>query len=215
VALVPDCNASEIAVLLFQSRLTPGFFYFSIARFDLAIITFDKERVRNTVREEIPVHQPAKGGGIMKFLKMFVTSLVTGLLLSWAVPTLSDTLSSLDGVGNTTHRLVKISEGVKKELQKDPSWRTCGDYFARRDEGGERVAFFFFEKGPFTAGPSRNIVFAYTDIHGMNPLANTEKDLSTVFVRDNEQGRKFQIKMNLEDYATWLSCFGKGRKYWG
>lgn len=146
----------------------------------------------------------------MKYVLVFVIG-----LLFLTTPALPETLRSLEDVGNMTHRLVKISDGVKEELQKDPRWRTCGDYFARRDEGRERIALFFFEKEPFTAGPSRSIVFAYTDIHGMDPVANKEKDLSTVFVRDDEQGRKFQLKMNLEDYAAWLSCFGKGRKYQG
>lgn len=149
----------------------------------------------------------------MKFLKIFAVAILIGLMFFWTTPVLPDTLRPLEGVGNMRHRLVKLSEGMKEELQKDPSWRICGEYFARRDEDGERIALFFFEREPFTGGPSKNIVFAYTEIHGMDPLANREKDISTVFVRDNEQGRKFQIKMNLEDYAAWSSCFGKGRKY--
>jgi len=147
----------------------------------------------------------------MKFLRMFAIAVLIGLLFFWTTPVLPDTLRPLEGVGNTEHRVVTLTMGLKEVLQKDPSWKMCGNYFARKENGEDKVILFLFEKGP-AGGLPEVALSAFTAVDGMSVSINKGVRFPTVFVLDSGWDRKFFIKMNLEDYKTGLPCFGKGTK---
>lgn len=143
----------------------------------------------------------------MKFLKMFAVGLFFGLLLAAAPATSTAT----EGVGNTEHRVVTLTMGLKEVLQKDPSWKMCGNYFARKESGDEKIVLFLFEKAP-AGGLPEVALSAFTVVDGMNVSISNGMKFPTVFVRDSGWDRKFFIKMNLDDYKKGLPCFGKGMK---
>jgi hypothetical protein len=146
----------------------------------------------------------------MKFLTVFAI----GGLLFVATPAMSGTLGPLEGVTDGEHRIVALTAGLKEELRKDPNWRVCGDYFARKEKGREITAFFIFEKGLIVGEPPKGNVFTFTKAKWIGASANTEATPPTVLVFDDIRGdRQFWLKMSLSDYATWLSCFGKGQRY--
>jgi len=137
----------------------------------------------------------------MKYVLVFAI----GLLFS-VTPAIS---TAVEGIGNTEHRVVTLTMGLKEVLQKDPSWKMCGNYFARKENGEEKIVLFLFEKTP-SGGLPEVALSAFTTIDGMKVSVSNEKRFPTVFVLDSGWERKFFIKMNLDDYKTGLPCFGKG-----
>ena len=138
----------------------------------------------------------------MKALKFFVI----GLLLS-ATPAMSSTLNQLGSVDNTAHRVLKLDEGLRKDLERDPSWQVCGDYFARRGHGDGKMVLFVFEKGPFVMGPSESDVLTYSVAEAVHPSVSRNANVLTVSINEDWRGLEFKIRMDIETYIVGFPCF--------
>lgn len=138
----------------------------------------------------------------MKSLRVFAIS-----LLFWTTPAIQNAMGE---VPSAEYRIVTLTTGLKETLRGDPSWRMCGNYFARKENGGKKIVFFGFEKLP-SDNPSASTFFAFTNVEWMDaPLIHDRVAAPTVFVLETERGKRFFLKMNMKDYKIGLPCLGKG-----